>query len=255
MGTRMTQWAWEPDDFAALWFSDANDRIPGLLRFTSRFAYNDEFELHRPAVRGRYDADELEQIDLALHTVTTSDMRIEILGSTTKYPGSTGAARTYRIIGARNLHHATVLYQITEGEVDGRIRAHSCRPEQLGARLVATIPAREPGRAQPITVHPRDIRDNHQSATGSTPAERYRRLLARPVDGNGTAALLLGPIHAYPDPVQEIMWCDFDDGRYLQVRGEHISIRPAVAKDLSARFGAWIENAVQRQREEQYERW
>ncbi|MQY24394.1 hypothetical protein NRB20_75290 [Nocardia sp. RB20] len=251
----MPEWAWEPDDFAALWFSDANDRIPGLLRFTSRFAYRDEFELHRPAVRARYGVDELDQIDLALHTVTTSDMRVEILGSTTKYKGSKGKPRAYRIIGARNLYHATVLYQLTEGQVDGRIRVHSYRPEQLGAGLVAAIPGREPGTAPPITVHPNDLRDNHHSATGKTPAERYRRLLSGRVEGNGTAALLVGPIHANPQPAHEVSWCDFTDGRYLRVLGEHITIRPATAKDLSARFNAWFDNAAQRQHEDEYERW
>jgi len=251
----MAEWAWEPDDFAALWFSDANDRIPGLLRFTSRFVYRDDFELHRPAVRGRYNADELEQIDLALHTLTTSDMRVEILGHTTKYQGSKGASREYRIIGARNLHHATVIYQLTEGERDGRIRVHSCRPEHLGARLVAVIPPRDPGAQPPITVHPKDIRDNRQSATASTPAERYRRLLARRIDGNGTAAFLQAPIHADPTPAHEVAWCDFDDGRYLQVRADHITIRPATPKDLSARFNAWFESARQRLREDEYDRW
>ncbi|MQY18798.1 hypothetical protein NRB20_18770 [Nocardia sp. RB20] len=148
-----------------------------------------------------------------------------------------------------------MLYQLTEGEIDGRIRVHSYRPRQLDAGLVTAIRGREPGTAQPIIVHPNDLRDNHQSATGKTPAERYRRLLSVRVEGNGTATLPLGPIHTNPPSAQEVSWCDFTDGRYLRALGEHITIRPATAKDLSARFNAWFETAVQRQREDEYERW
>jgi hypothetical protein len=57
----MAEWTWEPDDFAALWFSPANDRFPNPLRFTSRFtssftssfAYRDDFESHRITMRER----------------------------------------------------------------------------------------------------------------------------------------------------------------------------------------------------------
>ena len=251
----MAEWVWEPDDFAALWLGEANDRIPGLLRFTSRFRYRDEFDVHRSTVRRRYDADELGRIDLALHALSTSDMRIEILGTTTKYQGSAGEPRAYRIIGARNLEHATVIYQLTQGELDGRIRVSSCRPEQLGAHLVSAIPPCEPGAQPPISVHPQDLRENRRSATASTPAERYRRLLTGRVHGNGTAALLLSPIHTEVPPSYEIIWCDFDDGRYQQVRTEHITIRPATPKDLAARFNAWFEVARKRLREDEYDRW
>ncbi|WP_024805463.1 ESX secretion-associated protein EspG [Nocardia sp. BMG51109] len=252
----MTEWAWEPDDFAALWFSDANDRIPGLLRYTSRFAYRDDFERHGPTVRDRYGTDEFEQIQLTLHTLTASDMRIEIFGGTTRYREADGTTpRMYRIIGARTMYHAAVLHQFTQGDIDGRIKLRLCRPDDLAARLVATVPAREAGTEQPVTVHPADLRDNRRSATGTSAAERYRRLLDRPVDGNGSAQLLVGAFNADPAPANGVLWCDFEDGRYLQTRDEHVTVRPVGAQDLASRFDAWIDRAVQRMREDQYETW
>lgn len=50
----MAEWTWEPDDFAALWFNPANDRFPNPLRFTSRFTYRDDFDIHRVTMRERY---------------------------------------------------------------------------------------------------------------------------------------------------------------------------------------------------------
>ncbi|WP_107654889.1 ESX secretion-associated protein EspG [Nocardia suismassiliense] len=142
----MTEWTWEPDDFAALWYSDAHDRFPGPLRYTSRFALRDEFAAHRHAVRDRYTADELEEIQLALHTLGTSDVRIEILGGTSKHKKSTGRddLREYRIIGARNAYHAVTLMQAGTATEHGPIRVRMFRPESLAARTVQALPAPPP---------------------------------------------------------------------------------------------------------------
>ncbi|ATL65163.1 ESX secretion-associated protein EspG [Nocardia terpenica] len=250
----MPEWAWDGDDFAALWYSDANDRIPNILRYTSRFAYNDEFDAHRIAVRKRYSDDEFEQIQLALHTLTTSDMRIEIFGGTSKYKGSDGADRMYRIIGARTLFHAVVLHQFTQGEAEGRFRLRLCRCEDLPARLAATVPVREPGSHPPITVHPQDLRDGRQSATRNSPAERYRRLLET-LDGGGSAQLLVGAFNTTPEPWNMVQWYDVPDGRYIELRTEHITVRPVGTQELTSRFAAWIENALRRLRDDEGEEW
>ncbi|MBF6174654.1 ESX secretion-associated protein EspG [Nocardia blacklockiae] len=251
----MSEWVWEPDDFAVLWFSDANDRIPGLLRYTSRFALRDDFERHRSTVRARYDSDEFERIELALHTLTTSDMRIEIFGGTSRYQGSDGTVRMYRIIGARNMYHAAILHQFTQGEIDGRIRLQLCHPDTLASRTAAVVPAREPGTHPPLTVHPDDVRDGRRSSTGNSAAERYRRLLSGPADGNGSAELLVGPFNTDPQPSNEVQWCDLPDGRYLRTQGEHLTLRPATTQDLAAHFHAWFERAIALQREQEYEPW
>ncbi|MBO0856412.1 MAG: ESX secretion-associated protein EspG, partial [Nocardia sp.] len=127
----MSEWSWEPDDFAALWYSDANDRIPNILRYTSRFEFVDEFEANRIAVRNRYDTDEFERIQLALHTLSASDMRIAVLGGTNRYKGSEGIQREYRIIGARTDHHAAILHQFTQAGREGLFRLRLCRSENL----------------------------------------------------------------------------------------------------------------------------
>jgi hypothetical protein len=115
----------------------------------------DDVAAHRLAVRRSYGADELELIGLAMRTLTASDMRIEIVGGTTKYRESDGSQpRVYRIIGTRTISHAAVLHQFTQGERGGRFRLHLCRTENLPARLAATIPAAPAGAQPPITVHP-----------------------------------------------------------------------------------------------------
>ncbi|ATL67391.1 ESX secretion-associated protein EspG [Nocardia terpenica] len=246
----MVEWIWETDDFAALWLSDANDRIPSLLRYTSRFAYRDDFAAHRVTVRQRYGDEEFEQIQLALHTLTNSDMRIEILGGTSRYKDSDGSQRVYRIIGARNLYHAAVLYQFTQGEIDGRIRLRLCRPEDLATRLSGIVPPRNPGAQPPITVHPSDLRDGRTGLTKNTAVERYQRLLNGPADGGGSAALHVGPFNTDPKPSNVVQWYDLADGRYIELRHEHITVRPVSARDIAARFTAWIDRALQREREE-----
>jgi hypothetical protein len=251
----MAEWIWEPDDFMALWLSDANDRFPDMLRLRSRFAFRDDYDAHRIAVRQRYSQDELEQIQLAIDTVTNCDMRIEILGGTNRYKGSDGSQRVYRMIGARNSFHAAVLYQFTQGETDGRIRLRPCRPENLAAQLAAAVPARDPGAQQPLTVHPADLRSGRPSVTGKSPHERYRRIVEGPIDGGGSAGLLVGRMNSSPPPSNVVQWYDLPDGRYLETRAEHITVRPAAAQDLAARFDGWIQHALQRLREDEYENW
>ncbi|AHH21066.1 EspG family protein [Nocardia nova SH22a] len=251
----MTEWSWEPDDFAALWLGDANDRFPGLLRFTSRFPTRDEFELHRTTVRERYSTDEFELIQVALHTLTTSDMRIEIMGGTTKYKGSDGRQRVYRIIGARNVDRAAVIHQLTQGDRDGLIRLRLCRPEDLPTRVAATIPPCAPGNAPPLTVHPADLRDGRNGLTRNTPRERYLTMIEGPVNGGGSATLHVGPFNSDVKPSNVVQWYDIPDGRYSEVRTEHITVRPASAQDLGTRFDAWIERALQRLREDESDTW
>ena len=252
----MAEWAWDPDDFAALWIGDRSDRIPNILRYTSRFAYRDDVAAHRLAVRRGYDAGELELIELAMNTLTASDLRIEIIGGTTTYQGSNGSQpRVYRIIGARTTSHAAVLHQFTQGDRDGQFRLCLCRTENLPARIVATIPAAPAGTQPPITVHPSDIREGRPSRTGNSPAERYRRIFDGPMHGSGAATLRAGAFNATPAPWNRLAWYDIPDGRYTETRAENVTVRPVSAQDLAARFAAWINTAVDRLREDEDEPW
>ncbi|PXX60284.1 ESAT-6 protein secretion system EspG family protein [Nocardia tenerifensis] len=258
----MAEWTWEPDDFAALWYSDAHDRIPSPLRYTSRFALRDEFAAHRRAVLDRYTADELEEIQLALHTLGTSELRIEILGGTSKHKNSTGPddLREYRIIGARNAYHAVTLMQGGTATEHGPIRVRLFGPESLPARIVQSIPSCAPGGAAPATFHPDDLaprRDGHlEDATHQSPRERYQRLLGRPADGGGTAVLLTAPLHTHAQPSNVLQWHDITgDGRYTELRGSHITVRPTAPADLATQFTAWIDRARKRLEDAREDAW
>lgn len=258
----MPEWTWEPDDFAALWYSPARDRFPGPLRYTSRFVLRDEFAAHRDEVHRRYTADELEEIQLAMHTLETSDIRIEILGGTSRHRASTGPSdyREYRILGARNLYHAVVLRQSGTEYDHGPIRLWLIRTENLPARLTAAVPACRPGTAEPATFHPDDLtphRDGYLvDAVRDTPHERYQRLLGRPGDGGGTAVLRAGPLYTDPTPWRVLQWHDITgDGRYTELRSTHITIRPTTPADLTTQFTTWIDRARHRLSESHDETW
>ncbi|WP_433726072.1 ESX secretion-associated protein EspG [Nocardia sp. CA-129566] len=258
----MAEWTWEPDDFAALWYSEAHDRFPSPLRYTSRFAYRNEFAAHRIAVRARYSADELEQIQLALRTLGDSDIRIEILGGTCKHKQSTSRddLREYRIVGARTPHRSVTLTQFGNATEHGRIRLCMSITDNLPTRIVAAVPACRPGTAKPATFHPDELRPLHgnyfEDVARNTPHEQYRRLLGRQADGGGTAALLTGPIHTHSKPSQVLQWYDItDDGRYTETRGAHITVRPTTPADLTTQFTTWIDRALQRLEEQRSNTW
>jgi hypothetical protein len=256
----MAEWTWEPDDFAALWFSPANDRFPNPLRFTSRFPYRDDFDAHRVTVRERYSRDELDEIRLALHTLTTSTMRIEIFGGTTQHKNPKGGVRVYRVVGARNDHQAMSLAQATFGAADGPIRCRMFPVDHLTAQLASALPPCKPGAQQPATFHPDDLygRPNGhlQSVTRNTPRDHYQRLLHRPADGGGSALLYTGPVNKLTDPLNTVQWHDLtDDGRYTEFRGQHITVRPTTPNDLTTHFSDWIDRVTQRLREAEEDRW
>ncbi|MEU4344174.1 ESX secretion-associated protein EspG [Nocardia sp. NPDC023852] len=258
----MAEWTWEPDDFAALWYSEAHDRFPSPLRYTSRFAFRDDFDTHRTAVRDRYSPDELDEINAALHTLSTSDIRIEILGGTCKHKNSTGHddLREYRIIGARNTYRAVVLSQSGTQHEHSPIRVRMFRTEQLPTRLVNAIPACPPGAEKPATFHPDDLaprRDTYlQDNARNTPREQYQRLLHRPADGGGTAVLLTAPLPTHAKPAKVLQWHDIsDDGRYTELRTHHITIRPTTPTDLTTHFTTWIDQALQRLADSDPETW
>ncbi|WP_227998850.1 ESX secretion-associated protein EspG [Nocardia australiensis] len=256
----MAEWNWEPDDFAALWFSPANDRFPNPLRFTSRFAYRDDFELHRVTMRERYSHDELEEIQLALNTLSESTMRIEIFGGTTQHKNSNGGTRSYRIVGARTDYHAVSLAQATFADTNGPIRCRLFPVAHLPSELVNSLPRCKPGNQPSSTFHPEDVygnRNGHmESVTHNSPRERYQRLLHRPADGGGSALLYTGGVNTLADPLTTVQWHDItNDGRYTELRGQHITVRPTAPTDLTTQFTTWIDRVTQRLREAEEDSW
>ncbi|GAA5058233.1 ESX secretion-associated protein EspG [Nocardia callitridis] len=256
----MSEWTFDPDDFAALWYNNANDRFPSPLHYSSRFLLRDEFEAHRVAVSRRYPADELERIQLATHTLTTSDIRIEVLGGTTRHKARDGSFKMYRIVGARNQFQAVTLYQTTTDDQDGPIKMRLCRPESLVSYLVKSIPPCRPGSQPPETFHPDDLRARHgeyfEDVARNTPRERFHRLLQRPADGGGSAGLFAGAINTMPAAWNVVQWHDITrDGRYTELRGSHISVQPTRSEDLVTRLTGWVGDALHRLAEDDADSW
>jgi hypothetical protein len=249
----MPEWTWEPDDFAAFWLTSAFNRFPDPLRFTSRFARRDDFDAHRTTLRERYSRDELEQIELALHTLTTSTIRIQIFGGTTQHGNPEGGVRVYRIVGARTNHHAMSLTQTTVGDTNGPVRCRLFPTDHLPAQLVGCLPQCNPGTQPPPTFHPEDLGDHPDS---TTPREHYQRLLHRPADGGGSALLYTGPIDTPDKPRTTVQWHDItDDGRYTELHDQHGLIRPTAPTDLAAHFTTWIDRSTRNLLEVTENRW
>ncbi|MGW6333588.1 ESX secretion-associated protein EspG [Nocardia rhamnosiphila] len=138
--------------------------------------------------------------------------------------------------------------------VDGEFAA-----EQLPKRLAGLVPSCDPGREPAGTFHIDDLapgRDQQRSLRIG-PGEQYRRLVQRPADGGGMAALRVGSILDRPEPWYRTQWYDLTaDGRYLEKRTrEHVTVRPAGAADLTAGFADWIDRALRRLREDEPDIW
>ncbi|MGI5219905.1 ESX secretion-associated protein EspG [Nocardia sp. CA-290969] len=253
----MSTWIWEPDDFAALWYRDGIDRFPRPLRYLSRYKTRNPYEAHAAEVRARYDRDEHEMIRRTLHTLIDADLRIEIRGSSTAT--TKGGVREYRVVGARDSRYGMLLAQSAIDGTDGPVHAHLFAAEQLPKRLAGMLPACDPGREAPGTFHIDDLgtdRDQQQSLRRG-PGEQYRRLARRPADGGGGAGLRVGSILDRPAPWYRFQWYDITgDGRYLEKRTrEHVSVRPAGARDIAAGFAEWIDRALSRIREDEPDVW
>lgn len=245
----MSEWNWDPDDFAALWLNDGRDRFPRPLHFTSRFRYREEFDAHGRDVRARYIGEESSAIELALNTLATADLRIEV-------SAETGTNRSdshthHRIVGARNLHHAVIAAQTVVNGVDGPIWVRRGRPENLGKGIVTRIPACAPGRYSPEEFYTRDLEpgcDNYYftDVARNSPIERYKCLIDRPLTGSGCAAIRSGDFHSRTAPTRFIEWLDYaDDGRYIQHRNaDLIRIHPGDNTVLSSQLSRWIEECV-----------
>ncbi|WP_280415520.1 ESX secretion-associated protein EspG [Nocardia carnea] len=257
----MSEWTWEQDDFAALWYSDAYDRFPSPLRYTSRFTFNDELRAHRVAVRERYSREERAAIQVALDTLGTSGMRIAIFGGTVAHKRSTGRTdmRDYRIIGARTDAHAVTLTQAGNADDFGSIQLRLFRPENLAARLVSALPGCAPGSAEPATFHPGDLEprtEQFEDPRRTRSRDAYRRLVGREADGGGCAVLRIGRYDAATDPIRTLEWYDITgDGRYTEQRGNHVTVRPATPAEFTRHFSRWLDFAWKRLEEERADVW
>ncbi len=252
----MSEWTWEPDDFAALWLNDAHDRFPGPLGYTSRFPTVEEAQAHRAAVHARYDRDETELIQLAFHTLSNCDLQIRIVGESTRIGGN--RRRMYRLLAAQTAHHAVLLSQTVTDDVEERIRCRLFRPDNLPSRIANLFPEFPAGRSPSQTFHIDDItpgRRGREDGYRDSPGKQFQRLLAMPRDGGGIVELLPGPLNARAESWYNAQWFDIvDEGRYLARRDrEQVHVRPATGDDLRALFTNWIDRTLTRQRERENE--
>lgn len=252
----MSEWTWEPDDFAALWLDDAHDRFPGPLGYTSRFPTVEQARAHRAAVQARYDRDETELIQLALHTLSNCDLQIRIVGESTRLGGH--RRRMYRLLAAQTAHHAVLLSQTVTDDVEERIRCRLFRPENLPGRIANLLPDFSAGRSSSLTFHVDDIapaRRGRSDGHRDSPSKQFERLLSKPRDGGAIAELLPGSLNARAEPWYNAQWFDIlDDGRYLVRRDrEQAHVRPATGDDLRALFTNWIDRTLTRRRERENE--
>ncbi len=250
-----------PDDFAALWFSDANDRFPPLLHYSSRFEYREQYEAHRARVREGLSDDEMDKIEHAFRTVTTGDVRIEILGGTTRGRTGTGVIHEYRVLGVRAASHAVILVQAPTGGADGSIHMLTCQPESIGTQLAKAIPPLRPGQRRPATFHHQDFRSAtdgyvRDAARESARAE-FKRLLRRPIDGGGCAEVFVGTINDRNGAWDSIQWHDVsEDGRYTERHtDDHIEVRPTTPQELARNFTLWVQDSAQWLREDRETAW
>ncbi|MFD3506316.1 ESX secretion-associated protein EspG [Nocardia sp. NPDC058666] len=259
MGSRWTTLT--PDDFAALWFSAANDRFPPLLRYNSRFEYKEQYEAHRARVSEGLSDDEMDKIRHAFHTVATGDVRIEILGGRRRGRTGTGDIHEYRVLGVRTAYHAVILVQAAVGGIDGAISILTCRPESLGGTLAKAIPPLNQGQRRPATFHHQDLRsttDEHfRDAKRESARTEFKRLLRRPIDGGGCAEVFVGTISDRNGAWDSIQWHDVsEDGRYTERHtDDHIEVRPATPQELARNFTLWVEDSEKWLREDRETAW
>ncbi|MEV5839491.1 ESX secretion-associated protein EspG [Nocardia sp. NPDC052112] len=231
----MAEWTWEPDDFAALWFGPEINRFPNPLRFTSRFPHRADFDAHRVTVRERYSRD--EEVRLALRTLTTCTVRIQIFGGTTQHKDPRGGVHVYRVVGASNGDHAMSLAQTTFGDANGPIRCRLFPTDHLPTQLADSLPPCTPGK--------RAAEDRSDRPDSDTALDSYRRLLQRPADGGGSALLYTGPVDSPNTPLATVQWHDItDDGRYTELHDRYRTVHPTTRTDLAAHFTTWITRAT-----------
>lgn len=234
----MHEWTWHPDDFASLWRTEFDDVLPRHLLFG---------ETRRDAERGATPA-----FAGAVGRLARSDMRVEIRSFVNR---SKRGPDELRIIGAREPGGAVILVQSVTDGVAGHIRVLPGSIEGLPPGLVARLPRLGPGRGRPLDLQLQDLiprrPDPRVLTTEETRREEYRRLMDRPMLGNGTAALYLGGLHARPSATRTLWWDDFcGDGRYLREQiGEHLRVRAADAQDVARHFHRWFELGVRREQE------
>ncbi|MEV0294902.1 ESX secretion-associated protein EspG [Nocardia sp. NPDC050710] len=248
----MATWSLDPEEFAALWFGPANDRMLHPLTYLSRFTHVNERDeywtrvRHEWSDRGRLDWDESDLLTRTFAVLTEPEAWVEV-------HGSCEGVGPIRIAAARHDRHAAVAVQFTKRP---RIDVSIISAENLPTALAKLLPDRPPGQRGPETFHTDDLDPTKQPivryTNDSTPLERYRRLLDLPGSGAGLITVLRGPRYstsAPPRRIGTVRWFDTRDGRYLETGSSNRTVRPATISTLRDALTRMLDHAINEYRE------
>jgi len=244
----MTTWSLDDEEFAALWFGAANDRMLYPLDYLSRFSHVNERDEFWARVRddwsehGRLKWDEVDLLTRAFAVLTDPQAWAELHGINDK----TGPIR---VAAARHDQHAALAVQFITRP---RIEVSIISADRLPAALATLLPRCPAGTAAPETFDAADLRPDRQPivryTNESTPLDRYERLLHRPSTGAGLVTVFRGPRHTGPAPARKVgtvRWYDFEsDGRYMETGARKLTVRPANTASLQAATARLLDHAI-----------
>ncbi|MGV9673741.1 ESX secretion-associated protein EspG [Nocardia sp. NPDC003482] len=249
----MATWSFDMEEFAALWYGPANDRMLYPLDYLSRFSHVNERDEFWARVRAEYSEhgrlgwNEADLLRRAFTVLTAPEAWAEIHGVSDEFG-------PLRVAAARHDRHAALAVQFTR---DPRIELTITTAEQLPARLLGHLPPTPPGTLPAEAFVAADLYPENQPTLhypgDSTPLQRYRRLVRRPATGAGVITVFRGPRHVgnrQPRKVGTVRWYDIEnDGRYLETGTRTLTVRPAEPPTLQAALTRLLDHALTEYRE------
>ncbi|WP_433665208.1 ESX secretion-associated protein EspG [Nocardia sp. CA-128927] len=248
----MATWSFDDEEFAALWFGPANDRMLYPLDYLSRFTHVNERDEHWTRVRhdwsehGRLGWEEADLLRRAFAVLTDPEAWVEV-------HGFYDAVGPVRVAAARHHRHAALAVQFTQR---ARIEVSVTSAEKLPAVLAKLLPKHRRGQRPAETFQAADLRPEAQPmiryTNESTPRERYQRLLAGDAVGAGLITVFRGPRHNGPAPARKIgtlRWYDLEEGRYMETGTRTLTVRPADNTALHRVIARLLDHAITEYRE------
>ncbi|MFI5775580.1 ESX secretion-associated protein EspG [Nocardia sp. NPDC051570] len=249
----MATWSFDSEEFAALWYGPANDRMLYPLDYLSRFSHVTERDRywaearHEYSEHGRLSWNEADLLRRAFTVLTAPEAWAEIHGVSDE-------SGPVRVAAARHDRHAALALQFTR---QTHIELTIIPAEQLPAHLLTLLPPCPPGTHPPEAFGAADLYPENQPVLRysgeSTPLQRYRRLVRRPATGAGVITVFRGPRHIgnrQPRKVGTLRWYDIDaDGRYLETGTRTLTVRPAEPRALQSTLTRLLDHALTEYRE------
>ncbi|WP_280384913.1 ESX secretion-associated protein EspG [Nocardia wallacei] len=249
----MASWSFDEEQFAALWYGPANDRMLYPLHYLSQFGHVNERDRHWAQIRheyseqGRLSWNEADLLRRAFAVLTDPEVWAEIHGVSQQ-------AGPIRVAAARHDRHAALAMQFTRRS---RIEVSITAADRLPDRLAMLLPEQSPGTRAAEAFAAADLYPERQPIlryTGeSTPLQRYRRLVRRPAGGAGVITVFRGPRRQglrSPRKVGTMRWYDIDDdGRYMETGSRTLTVRPADAASVRGAITRLLDHALLEYRE------